>query len=177
MKQAITVGTIGGVAVAMTAFILSAGLVPALLFGMLAGVPALVLVSCATSPEPPARLAPFRMPTPAPTAPARVVPQPVDGEGWHEWDDDDYASAYCTPSRYDSLTARRRNSRTYRLDDLAAPTPEPVPDELPIAVSDWPVPAVVESPAVVEPGAVPVVVGWTAARFAALELHSSGAQP
>lgn len=39
--------------------------------------------------------------------------------------DDDYEEMYgvCTPSRYRSRTAQRRNSLTYRLDELAAPAP------------------------------------------------------
>lgn len=66
------------------------------------------------------------------------------------------AGDYAVPRPAD-VDAIRANSRTYRIDELA------VPEELPIAVDDWPMPQTVEA----EP--VPVVVNRTAARFAALE--------
>ena len=66
------------------------------------------------------------------------------------------AGDYAVPRPAD-VDAIRANSRTYRLDELAAP------EELPIAVDDWPLPQTVQA----EP--VPAVVNRTAARFAALE--------
>lgn len=66
------------------------------------------------------------------------------------------AADYAVPRPAD-VDAIRANSRTYRLDELAAP------EEPPIAVDDWPLPQTVET----EP--VPAVVNRTAARFAALE--------
>lgn len=92
---------------------------------------------------------------------------------------EEIAAAVCTPSRYDVLTMQRQFSMTYDLAALSTPevhvseliellTGEPEPEpEMPVPVTDWPTPAVVEP----EETPVPVVVGWQAARFAALEIE------
>ncbi len=95
---------------------------------------------------------------------------------------DDYG-ALCAPRRYDAYTAQPAAAPRHILAELAPPAEwrdvmhvalvsAPAAqyddpdggDELPLAVTDWP------TPAVVEPEAVPVVVNRTAARFGALEL-------
>jgi hypothetical protein len=84
------------------------------------------------------------------------------------------AAAYCTPRRYDSLTAMPKPhpvtveqvqvvAAIISAKQVREQTAEP--ELQPIAVPDWPMPAVVEDvPAV-------VTVNRTAARFAALELR------
>lgn len=197
MKQALALGTFGGVAIAGVAFVISAGLVPALLFGLLAGVPAMVLAMVATGSPPPPRLAPLRSSAPV----RRTMPAPQPDMAWDD-ETDGWAppkpqprqprrehAAYCSPLRYDPLTMIRENSYTYDLARVTAAEPDELddiddldipdelddwgdePDELPVAVPNWPRLKPVEQPAVVEPEPVPAVVGWTAARFAALEIE------
>jgi hypothetical protein len=169
MKDAIAFGAIGGCAVAMTAFVLSAGLVPALLFGLLAGVPALVLVATVGNNPTPA-LAPYRPYVPAAIPTPAAVPA-VDARDEDDYDLDDWEDTYgyCTPSRRATLTASRVEPEVGIVPDLA-PAVELVPDLAPIAVGDWPTRQTVEAPAVVEPELVPVVVNRTAARFGSLEI-------
>lgn len=186
MKQALALGTFGGVAIAGVAFVISAGLVPALLFGLLAGVPAMVLALVATGSPPPPRLAPLRSSAPM----RRTMPAPgtVYDDELDEWVEPQPRqarqprrehAAYCSPLRYDPLTMIRENSYTYDLARVTAGEPDELddinnldelddwrddPEELPLAVPNWP------TRQTVEPDPVPVVVNRTAARFAALEL-------
>lgn len=110
------------------------------------------------------------------------------------YDPDDYGSL-CAPRRYEPLTAQPAAAPRRILAELAPPAgwrdvvhvPAPVaaqvddfadwdlddldPEPLPVAVPTRPTRQPVEQPAVVEEEPVPVVVGWTAARFASLEVR------
>lgn len=109
-----------------------------------------------------------------------VVPQPQPRR---------QQAAYCSLWRDDPPTAIRENSYTYDLARVTAVEPDELdaiddldvpdelddwgddPDELSVVAPNRPRLKPVEQPSAVEPEPVPVVVGRTAARFAALEIE------